>query len=165
MVDNDTKSKGQYFTPEIIADFMVGLISFENSKQILEPSAGEGIFLNSIDKICKHKITAIEIDKDLPNRSKHEIIYQDFFDFPITEYDVVIGNPPYIRWKHQSKDNRKLLLERSFWGKRMNGLTDMLQPFIFKSIDHLKSNGELIFITPKFWLQTLHSAPLRNLEP
>jgi len=162
MVDNDTKSKGQYFTPEIIADFMVGLISFENSIQILEPSAGEGIFLKSIDKLSKHKITAIEIDKDLPNRSKHEIIYQDFFDFPITEYDVVIGNPPYIRWKHQSKDNRKLLLERSFWGKRMNGLTDMLQPFIFKSIDHLKSNGELIFITPKFWLQTLHSAPLRN---
>ncbi|MFX0086430.1 MAG: Eco57I restriction-modification methylase domain-containing protein [Candidatus Hodarchaeota archaeon] len=162
MALNSIKSKGQYFTPRIIADFMISLISFTDSIEILEPSAGEGIFLQSLAKSKNFQITGIEIDEELHNKSNHEILYQDFFDFPAKKFDVVIGNPPYIRWKHQSKDRRKELLERSFWGKRMNGLTDMLQPFIFKSIDHLKPNGELIFITPKFWLQTLHSAPLRD---
>ncbi len=162
MALNSIKSKGQYFTPQIIVDFMISLISFTDLIQILEPSAGEGIFLKSLAKLKNFQVTGIEIDEELYNKSNHEILYQDFFDFPVKKFDVVIGNPPYIRWKHQSKDRRKELLERSFWGKRMNGLTDMLQPFIFKSIDHLKSNGELIFITPKFWLQTLHSAPLRN---
>jgi adenine-specific DNA-methyltransferase len=85
---------------------MISLISFTNSVQILEPSAGEGIFLNSLDKLNNLQITAVEIDEDLENKSNHIIIYQDFFDFPVKKFDVVIGNPPYIRWKHQSKINR-----------------------------------------------------------
>ena len=163
MTNRSNKSLGQYFTPDIIVDFMINLISSSNPKRkILEPSAGEGVFLQHLNKFpCE--LVSIEIDTTLANKSDSPILYMDFFDYSIeNKFDVVIGNPPYIRWKNQSLDARKTLLERTFWGKRMNGLTDLLQPFIFKSIDHLHTNGELIFITPKFWLQTLHSRPLRE---
>ncbi|MFX1538468.1 MAG: Eco57I restriction-modification methylase domain-containing protein, partial [Promethearchaeota archaeon] len=88
-------------------------------------------------------------------------------EFPWTleelkKYDVVIGNPPYVRWKNLSLVQRQYFSSTSFWQKRMNGLTDILQPFIFKSVDHLKPGGELIFITPLFWTQTLHAEPLRR---
>lgn len=162
MILIDKKNQGQYFTPEIIADFMVDLIKYPNPKRILEPCAGEGVFLKSLQK-SNSEIVAIEIDSQLQNKSKTTIQYMDFFDYPVeNKFDVVIGNPPYIRWKNQTKEKRKELVERDFWGKQINGLSDMLQPFIFKSIEHLKENGELIFITPKFWLQTMHSLNLRE---
>jgi type I restriction-modification system DNA methylase subunit len=39
------KQFGQYFTPEIIAKFMVSFITKEKDALILEPSAGKVIFL------------------------------------------------------------------------------------------------------------------------
>lgn len=143
---------GQYFTPAQIARLMINLISNGSKKQrILEPCAGKGIFLSCLVEKGFKEIVGIEIDQLLPNESSIPIIHQNFFDYPINEkYDVIIGNPPYIRWKNLSLEQRKYLSSASFWRKRMNGLTDILQPFIFKSVDHLKSGGELIFITPFF---------------
>ena len=74
----------------------------------------------------------------------------------------MIGNPPYVRWKNLPPEQKNYLLSASFWKKRMSGLTDYLQPFIFKSVDHLVSGGELIFISPLFWMQTYHAEPLRR---
>lgn len=34
--------------------------------------------------------------------------------------------------------------------------------FIIKSIELLKEGGELIFITPNYWLNTTHSIKMRN---
>ena len=167
LVDKDMsaiKSKGQYFTPELMAEFMISLISKNPSYcNILEPCAGTGVFLKKLSAKGFANIYSLELDSTLPNTSNIRIFYQDFFDYTITnKFDVVIGNPPYVRWKNQTENQRSLLLHKSFWGERMNGLTDILQPFIFKAIEHLNENGELIFITPKFWTQTLHSAPLRK---
>ncbi|UCE12780.1 MAG: N-6 DNA methylase [Candidatus Heimdallarchaeota archaeon] len=158
------KSLGQYFTPESIADLMVALISPSSSQQrVLEPSAGKGIFLKILTQNNFTQLTGIEIDPMLARQSPISIRISNFFDFPTTnKFDVVIGNPPYIRWKHLSMNQREYFTSKPFWHKRMSGLTDILQPFIFKCVDHLKPSGELIFITPVFWMQTLHAKPLRR---
>ncbi|MFX1505504.1 MAG: Eco57I restriction-modification methylase domain-containing protein [Promethearchaeota archaeon] len=158
------KSMGQYFTPPAVAHLMIDLISKgARNKRILEPSAGKGIFLSILASLGYQELTGIEIDPVIANQSPIPIKKGNFFDFPISEkYDVVIGNPPYIRWKNLPLNQRQYLSSKSFWQKRMNGLTDILQPFIFKSVDHLNPEGELIFITPLFWTQTLHSEPLRR---
>jgi len=155
---------GQYFTPANIAQLMIDLISHaEKKKRILEPSAGKGIFLSLLTSIGYHELKGIEIDPSIASQSPIPIEVGNFFDFPTSKkYDVVIGNPPYIRWKNLSLEQRQYFTSTSFWQKRMNGLTDILQPFIFKCIDHLKPGGELIFITPSFWMQTLHAEPLRR---
>ncbi len=158
------KSLGQYFTPSIVAQLMIDLIS-DGSKErrILEPSAGKGIFLEILTNMDYRNLTGIEIDPLIANQSSFSLHVGNFFDFPITEkFDIVIGNPPYIRWKNLSPNQRQYLSSSSFWHKRMSGLTDILQPFIFRSVDHLKPGGELIFITPMFWMQTLHAEPLRR---
>lgn len=158
------KSLGQYFTPDFIVTFMIKLISEGRlERKILEPSAGKGIFLKRLIDEGFQSVTGIEIDPKLPNESPISIRVCNFFDIPITEkYDVVIGNPPYIRWKNLSLESRDYFSSSSSWKKRMNGLTDILQPFIFKSVDHLRTGGELIFISPSFWMQTLHAEPLRR---
>lgn len=143
---------------------MVSLIS-EGSKnrKILEPSAGKGVFLNILNKTGFVNITGIEIDSSLENESATPIIKKNFFDYSSEQkYDICIGNPPYVRWKNLTEKQRQYLISSPFWKKRMNGLSDILQPFIFKSVDHLKDGGELILITPVFWMQTLHAEPLRR---
>ena len=37
---------GQYFTPKIVADFMIEMADISKNASILEPSCGEGVFLS-----------------------------------------------------------------------------------------------------------------------
>ena len=70
--DTNIKSIGQIFTPSHIAEFMVNnLINFihnsnrtPDSLKILEPSVGEGVFLEYIQKSFSD-ITAYEMDRSL----------------------------------------------------------------------------------------------------
>ncbi|MFX0049704.1 MAG: Eco57I restriction-modification methylase domain-containing protein [Candidatus Hermodarchaeota archaeon] len=160
----ETKSLGQYFTPTCITQFMVNLITKKSKElEILEPCAGKGAFLKELISKGYSNLTGIEIDASLTFESPIPVQIGNFFDFPIEKkYDLVIGNPPYVRWKNLNEEQRGYFFASTFWHKRMNGLTDILQPFIFKSVDHLKPGGELIFITPLFWMQTLHAEPLRR---
>jgi len=159
------KNLGQVFTKEIISDLMVDLISNPNPLSILEPSAGEGIFLNSLVKkgYSESKITAYEIDDTLENKSNVKISYQNFLSTSNKDkYDLIIGNPPYVRWKNILKDNKEIFEKDSYWNNKINGQSDLLYAFIFKCVEKLNPNGELIFITPSFWIQTKHSKDLRQ---
>ncbi len=162
MVEKE-KQYGQIFTPEIVVKFMVSLSSIKEKQLICEPSAGEGVFLEILSQLGYHNIDAFEIDNTLDNKSKIEMKYTDFLKLELqNHYDLVIGNPPYVRWKNMPKDFQQYLTENEIWKERLNSLADLLYPFIYSSVDALKENGELIFITPGFWLKTLHASKLRR---
>lgn len=137
---------GQYFTPEHIVDQMISLI--ENSGSILEPSCGNGAFLK---KLPNHTI-GIEIDSHFTGNN---ILNIDFFDYnPIEKFDTIIGNPPYVKYQE-------------IYSETLNKLPDILDKrsnlylfFMWKSIDLLKDNGELIFIVPRDFLKTTSARPL-----
>jgi adenine-specific DNA-methyltransferase len=157
------KSLGQYFTPRIVARFMTNLIDKDVSAKALEPCAGKGVFLNALLEKRFKDITAYEIDRSLPNESPIEIKYRDFLSTRTDEkFDVIIGNPPYVRWKNIPLYLREKLRSGFYWQDKINGLSDLLYPFIYISVDKLKKGGELIFITPIFWTQTLHATKLRK---
>ncbi len=153
---------GQYFTISVIADFMVSLISLSKDSRVLEPCCGKGVFL---DKLVENKfknISAYEIDTTLG--AKYDFIkFASFLSVPLSEkYDVVIGNPPYIRWKNLESTLKAELESNTLWNKYFNSLCDYLFIFILKSIEHLIENGELIFICTEYWMNTTHSISLRN---
>ena len=77
-------------------------------------------------------------------------------------FDVIIGNPPYIRWKNIEPELKAELANNALWNKYFNSLCDYLFIFILKSIEHLEDNGELIFICTEYWMNTTHSVTLRN---
>lgn len=153
---------GQYFTIDLIADFMVSLISHKKDSNVLEPSCGKGVFLDNLIKHGFYNISAYEIDKSLGG--KHNFIkYISFLSVPTSEkYDVVIGNPPYIRWKNIEPELKEELETNTLWNRYFNSLCDYLFIFILKSIEHLEDSGELIFICTEYWMNTTHSATLRN---
>ncbi len=153
---------GQYFTIGLIADFMVRLISHSKGSKVLEPSCGKGVFLDYLLENGFNDITAYEIDPSLGK--KYDFIeHKSFISVPTSEkYDVIIGNPPYIRWKNLETELKQELETNALWKKYFNSLCDYLFIFILKSIEHLKENGELIFICTEYWMNTTHSVSLRN---
>lgn len=152
---------GQYFTPKIMADFMLRLSNIPKTASVLEPSCGKGVFLNSLAEYGFKNITAYEIDNSLNN--PYPVHYQSFISADIKEkFDLVIGNPPYIRWKNLEAHLKDELSNNELWGKYCNSLCDYLYIFILKSILSLRENGELIFICPEYWLNTNHAQKMRN---
>ena len=87
-----TKHKfGQYFTPKIVADFMIELADIAKSATILEPSCGEGVFLSLLQDKGFSNLTAYEIDEDLA-QSFSNVKYESFVSAKINEtYDLIIG--------------------------------------------------------------------------
>ncbi|MDA4114257.1 MAG: N-6 DNA methylase [Thaumarchaeota archaeon] len=158
------KNTGQYFTPSDVAEFMIGMISHRHRARVLEPCAGEGVFLDLLSRSGFQNIRAFEIDPDLPNHSSVPIERADFlFSGSRDRYDVIIGNPPYVRWKNIPKEYRERLMNDEYWKKKLNGLGDLLYAFIYLSAEKLNPDGELIFITPVFWTETTHARVIRKI--
>src|SRR5690606_9251734 len=89
--------------------------------------------------------------------------HESFVSANIAEkFDLIIGNPPYIRWKNLEEELKSELSLNPIWNKYFNSLCDYLYIFILKSIELLNEYGQLIFICPEYWMNTTHSVSLRN---
>ena len=153
---------GQYFTPKNVASLMVSMLKSPRSALMLEPSAGEGVFLSAALQAGFTNIQGVEIDKRLIPAPQVPVAFESFVSWKAqNKYNVVIGNPPYIRWKNLGQEQKDELQESPYWGTLLNTMSDYLVAFIVKSIDLLDKGGELVFVTPDFWMYTQHSAPLR----
>jgi hypothetical protein len=77
-----------------------------------------------------------------------------FFDsrsmFGISEFDVVIGNPPYVKTEHFSDEVRNSLYENYFeekMGKKKSWVDDLYVHFIFRAFELVGEKGIVCFIT------------------
>jgi hypothetical protein len=79
--------------------------------------------------------------------------------FGIESFDVVIGNPPYL--KERGNKEKFLTVHASPLGKKYKkGKMDFWYYFLHRGIDLLSSNGAIAFITPSYWTQGEGSARL-----
>lgn len=157
------KHLGQYFTPEHVAEFMIGLATAKKDAKILEPSCGEGIFLKLLEEKGYRDVTGYEIDGGLHMVAKSPVYFESFVSADIRgSYDLIIGNPPYIRWKNLDSSLKEELDHSVLWQAYFNSLCDYLYIFILKSVELLRDGGELIFITPEYWINTKHAEVLRD---
>lgn len=147
MIDK-VKNLGQVFTREKEIKLMISMI--KNSGNILEPSAGTGNFLNHLNNA-----TGLEYDSTI---CPPGVLNIDFFDYDTSnKFDTIIGNPPYVGFK-EIVDNTKSKLDLAKFDKR----TNLHVFFIDKCLKHLKSNGEIIFLTPRDFIKQTSAIPLIN---
>ena len=76
-------------------------------------------------------------------------------------FDIIIANPPYIK----ERDNKDKFAEisKTKWGaKHHQGKMDFWFFFLHLSIDLLKENGIINFITSKYWLNSSGAKKLIN---
>jgi adenine-specific DNA-methyltransferase len=155
---------GQYFTPRHVARFMAHLATAPAEAAVLEPCAGEGVFIDVLEERGYGDITAYEIDSAVAQRHLHPIIAESFVSAePGRLFSLIIGNPPYIRWRDLPQEQKEELQANHLWRSQFNSLSDYLTFFIAKSVTLLAPGGELILVTPSYWMHTMHSADLREL--
>lgn len=102
------KTSGAVFTPDNIAKFMTTFVPNKPDLQILEPACGEGVFFKFLDN--KNDIIGIEINKEFIDKCSIydvKLIHTDFIDYRTdNNFDIVIGNPPYIRIQNIPEHSR-----------------------------------------------------------
>lgn len=170
------KLRGGFYTPAPIAEFVLRWgINGSNDFDILEPSCGDGVFLEQLQKqeFNYNSITAIELDEvearkaqkiDLKNK---QIFIDDFHTFcnhTEKRFDLIVGNPPYIRYqffdKHQQVEAGDIFIRA---GLTYSKLTNAWVSFVVGSSLLLNDKGGRIgFVLPAEILQVSFAQQLRN---
>lgn len=171
----EEKLRGGFYTPENIAKFIIKwAVNGNKNYDVLEPSCGDGVFLEQIkENAFEYKsITAIEIEEieakktEKINLSNMTVLNQDFYKYCNTtkdKFDLIIGNPPYIRYQYFDKEQRaeaeKIFLKA---GLKYSKLTNAWVSFIVGSSLLLKKNGKIGFVLPAELLQVSYAKQLRT---
>lgn len=79
--------------------------------------------------------------------------------FGIDGFDVLIGNPPYLK-ERGNKDKFQTVHASPLGKKYKKGKMDFWYYFLHRGIDLLVNNGAVAFITPSYWTQGEGSARL-----
>lgn len=183
---SEQKLRGGYYTPQVIADFLCQWGIQDETKSVLEPSCGDGSFVESairrfkelnitIDQI-EERIKGVELIKEeaakAENRAKNQglskntIVNCDFFHYveekKNKKYDAIIGNPPFIRYQNFPEEHRKIAIKMmQNLGLNPNKLTNIWVPFLVVSSSLLNDDGKLAMVIPAELFQVKYAAETR----
>jgi len=161
---------GQFYTSRPIADFMVGLADTPTSStRALEPGIGAGVFLDALLDAGFKQPDGYDLDEGNVQAAQQrfgaaaQVKHSDFLDVVAAgDYDLVIGNPPYVAWGNLDDRTRRRLLDDPFWKPLSNGQWDLLYAFIIWAAQQLRPGGQLIYIVPFNWFNSTYAATLRD---
>ncbi|MDZ4072862.1 MAG: class I SAM-dependent methyltransferase [Sediminibacterium sp.] len=170
------KLRGGFYTPEPIAEFILKWgINGSKNYDILEPSCGDGVFLEQLQKHkLKYKsVTAIELDRQEAQKAdkiklkNKQLINTDFHKFcnnTLERFDLIVGNPPYIRYQFFDKFQQIAAADIFIKaGLTYSKLTNAWVSFVVGSSLLLKENGGKIgFVLPAEILQVSFAQQLRH---
>ena len=162
MMNTETKKKtGSFYTCNTIADYIAKWAIDTPNAIVLEPSFGDGIFIESaLPRFAElgnqsPKIVGVEIQEGPYNlfiRNHPEIDghVMDFMDYhPSKKINVVIGNQPYVSLKNlKAVDREKALQVASLYGIKMQTSGSLWMPFIIHATGMLAKSGKLGFVLP-----------------
>ncbi|MCR5661143.1 MAG: class I SAM-dependent methyltransferase [bacterium] len=166
-----------YYTNSVpITDYMVKMLQLSSGDAVLEPCAGEGVF---IDSILEKGVESITIDALDINKKAIQMLNKEYdlikcikiretdtlFDAELDwismlggKYDKIIGNPPYGAWQEYDK---RASLKKKYPGYYVKETYSL---FLLRCISLLKDGGRLSFIIPDtFMFLNLHKELRRFL--
>jgi len=169
------KLRGGFYTPEPIAEFILNWgINGNPDYEILEPSCGDGVFIEQLKK-NHHKfksVTAIELDKFEVQKAakiklnKKNVINTDFYLYcneTKARFDLVVGNPPYIRYQYFNEKQQQEAIKIFSRAKlKYSKLTNAWVSFVVGASLLLKEKGKIGFVIPAELLQVSYAQQLRE---
>lgn len=175
------KLRGGYYTPQDLALFLTRWVAQGKPKSILEPSCGDGAFLEAIAKadVSGAQVVAIEFDAVEAAKSAErarnlpidvEVLNTDFLGWALAElpeggqrFDAVVGNPPFVRYQYLPPTFQDLA-EKVFskLACRFTKHTNAWVPFVLASMALLRPGGRLAMVVPAEIIHVLHAQSLRT---
>ena len=187
-LDHD-KLRGGYYTSAKVAEWLCSWAIRAPKDRVLEPSCGDGSFLvaaaNRLLALGANKanvpglLTGVEIieAEAIHARAKLKTILgvsiagvvhtSDFFAWAEHNkqhsFDVVIGNPPFIRYQTFPEPHRsRAMAMMKSEGLSPNKLTNIWVPFVVAARASLQKGGRLALVLPAELLQVTYAAQLRS---
>ncbi|GAA5082159.1 N-6 DNA methylase [Roseibacterium beibuensis] len=183
------KLRGGYYSPAELARWLCAWAIRGADELVLEPSCGDGSFLEAASTRLEalgaqgparaNNLRGIEIIPDeadkarlrlkdgLGMRAADVVVNSDFFawwsrpDRP--EFDVVVGNPPFIRYQSFPEPHRSRAMDIMHeQGLSPNRLTNIWVPFVVAAAAALKEGGRMALVLPAELLQVSYAAQLRS---
>jgi len=181
------KLRGGYYTPHDVATWLTQWGVQNVSDTVLEPSCGDGIFLDTTIRKFKElgisirhisrQVTGIEIVPEEAEKAVTRIkaygsclnkcvMNDDFFYWAhrnrTKRFDCVIGNPPFIRYQNFPASSRSTAISiMTSLGLKPNKLTNIWVPFVAISTSLLRPGGRLALVLPAELLQVTYATQLR----
>ncbi len=182
------KKNGMIATPQEVADFLTTWAVRSPSDIVLDPSCGDGAFLNAswnrlvfigASREALAQIYGVErqpgLWQEIRDLWQERIIHQDFFEIRPGEHqlpfvDVVVGNPPYIRAHRFKGDKRERALQAGNDSLHLT-LGDEIKltqgsntwaPFLLHACTFLRPSGRLAMVLPTELLTADYAKPVRE---
>ena len=182
--ENETtqKLRGGYYTPRELADFIARWVAVPETKHVLEPSCGDGVFFEALASASSRalQIRAFELDAKEARKARSRakpfknvttrVSASDFLGWALAElrkgsqgFDAVVGNPPFIRYQYLP-ENFQAQAENIFQhlGCRFTKHTNAWVPFVLASIALLRPKGRLGMVIPAELMHVTHAQSLRS---
>ena len=177
-LESAQKLRGGFYTESAIASFLVKWVRAINPQNMLEPSCGDGSFLDAIENVGisgLKKLTACELNSSEAEKARTRtklplrLFNTDFLRWYLFKardaesFDAIVGNPPFIRYQYLPAE-QQLLSEKIFSLLRLpfTKHTNAWVPFILASINLLRPGGRLAMVIPSEILHIPHAQSLRR---
>lgn len=176
------KSLGAFYTDAQIADFLSWWAIRSVGDLVIDPSFGGGVFLRSacrrlamLGGQSANQVFGVEIDPSVYTCTVNDLSNEfglralnlwlgDFFDVEpadMPQMDVVIGNPPFIRYQRFTGDARQKALRRSAeQGVYLTELSSSWAPFLVHGIACLRPGGRLAMVVPMEMAHAAYARPI-----
>jgi methylase of polypeptide subunit release factors len=185
------KDLGAFYSPPALVEPMIAWAVTGPSQSILDPSSGDGIFIGTAAKRLLHLgatpaaaarlVHAFDLNPDATRVTREalrstlgplevDVRAASFFSleppgtlFSEAAVDVLVGNPPYIRYQAFSGATRTQALGRALEsGVKLTRLASSWAHFVAHAIAFIKRGGRLALILPAELIHASYSAPLRR---
>ncbi|MGA9391759.1 MAG: N-6 DNA methylase [Candidatus Sulfotelmatobacter sp.] len=157
------KSLGAFYTERNAADRLVAWTVSGGSESVLDPSCGDGVFIEAADFRLRGlgcgapTIYGVDVSDEALSTVRERVesaklVRADFFSLipnDLPRFDCVVGNPPFIRYQTFNGDKKSLGHQRAREaGIRLPRLASSWAPFVVHASRFLRRGGRLGMVMP-----------------
>ncbi|HTM21806.1 MAG TPA: N-6 DNA methylase, partial [Kofleriaceae bacterium] len=180
MRDERRLELGQWFTPAPVAELALALASPAPGARVLDPACGDGAFLAAARRrgLSAASLHGVEIDPQAAAACAAavpgaQVRCADLFD--VTEaapFDVVVGNPPYVRQERLGPGAKQRMRARlaGDWPEaeaadldRLVGRGDLAAAVILRALRLTRPGGRVALVVSSALIDADYAAPLWRL--
>ena len=174
-MDNN-RLTGSYYTSKRIAQYMVNWAIQNFNDSILEPSFGDGVFIDAAlaryNQLGNNNPDILGVELQPTVYDKYMDTAPDFINGACQDYltyqtdkkfSAIVGNPPYVSLRNLDEKDRATAIDCSAKNKiKMLTSGSLWMPFIIHGTTMLSNGGRLAFVLPFELTYVKYAFPLWN---